>query len=429
MKLRYFWLITLSIFSSSAMDEIDQNWPRIVDQLEAGLIPVEEGKKEQLIEWFRRATPSERIDGVISQLIGSDRLEVVKWKNTLLTPETWPIGIYNGDIIELIKTLWTIAAANITRTMLLKKRINYIYESLLSDHHEVSSLIEVIERGKNKWEQQFFAKPDWQMRGHDLFVRTAQVNPLINYAQEHHRLIGKVPISSSLFVPLVSYYLAQKGSDMLFDTFEPTSSTEWCITQCTAFKQAPDGRKKLTKKRPASIIDKALWLIRFAYNPFNAIQITRLRYRLAVNKLLYFSSPISLPSALQGRIGHAAYDFAGLSFGAQLFDSWYHHNWTIFLIKHRLELYQLLKNYQEAISAGRSLDPAKLALKQFIERGHRDKGTLPGSMLGTWWQTLSQGQSKFKTYINYGLLAGIIGKVAWTLLQHTLLSSNKGTSS
>ena len=407
-------LLPLMILPLSGMDELDEKWLGFVQQLD-DQVQSESALKEQFTEILKSNPPSEIVDAGLGKALGKKRRDVVKWNTTLLTPEEYSFGLYKGDIVEVVKTVTDILADNMMRGILLKKRVNLILNSLKEDASEVCHIIEVIESSREKWDQDFLAKPVWQrVFGANLFERVAQANPLINYISEHHQLFGRIPLNTSTMVPLFGHWLYKKASNAVYQRYATTTWPEWFASRLLSYKPNDDGTPKLIKRGPTALVSWSMRLVRFLYNPFSYTAQTSLASLKQTNRILENFSPVKVPAALQGKTAEHAYDFLGVCLGAKVYDKLYARQWTIYAVKHRVALHELLLNYEKALRTGGDLNEAEKDLRSFIERGHRDKGRLPGSMLSSWLQTSREGHTTLATYVQNALIIGIIGKFAWS---------------
>jgi hypothetical protein len=118
--------------------------------------------------------------------------------------------------------------------------------------------------------------------------------------------------------------------------------------------------------------------------------------------------PSSIPDALLSDTAFSVYDFLGVCFGAKMFDEIYTVRWTKYVIEHRTELRALLKAYERAVESGVQKKEAEEALKKFIEDGHRDKGKLPTTMLGSWWQAIKNGYTTLPSWVGFAITGSLL---------------------
>ena len=356
----------------------------------------------------------ELVDAGLGEFLGPKRRDMIKWGSTLLTPEDYSYGLYKGDIVEVVKTVSDIYADNLMRKSLLKKRVNLILDSLISDSSEICHIIEVIEETREKWDQEYLDKSTWQRLSANPGERWAQANPLINYIAEHHKLFGRIPLTTKTIAPLTAHWLWNKVSNAIYARYSAATWPESIASNLFSYKTNDEGTLILTKKQPFGLLSASMRLVRFLYNPLKYGSQVNLDLLKRTNNFLHTFSPIKLPAILQGKTAAQAYDLLGVCLGAKLYDKLYTKQWTLYAVKHRVVLRELLLTYEKTLRTGGDLKEAEKDLLSFIERGHRDKGFLPGSMLGHFWQTSLEGKNTLASYIQYGLIASILGKVAWS---------------
>lgn len=419
------WLFATCIFFPIAlhgMDDFVNNWyDREVEALDKLTQKVTYQPVKRWLDWgiikLYENRPSGWVQVAQRAGIGEDRLEKLRWYNTLLTSDKSLIGLYKGDFVDAALTVGDLTVDSLMRKMLLTKRIDTILESMVSDSTELLLILDHIEEAVAAHDQNYWATFLKTLRFPNPRVRIAQANPLINYIQEKHRYFGKLPFTSSTILPMLARWFYYKGSNAIARRFSPSLQDGAALLplgvyNVTSYKKDKHGKVSYSNAWPGFPIAPVRWLtagLRWWYDPFKPTGVREVLDRKVIDAKLGVAR-LPIPSIFTSGAAFQAYDFLGLCFGAKIFDELYMQRWIHYVIKHRAQLRLLLKTYDSTVRLSDERKEAREALKKFIEKGHRDKGTLPGSMVGAWWQAIRGGHTVVPAWINLAVTGTLIAR-------------------
>lgn len=365
--------------------------------------------------------------------IGEERLDRLRWYNTLLTKDDSLFGLYKGDFVDSARTVGDLTVDSLIRKMLMSKRTNAILESMLSDSTELIFILDHIEESRVAFDQNWMTTLMKTGIFPSMRCRAAQANPLINYLQEKHRYFGKLPFTAETILPLFARWLYYKLSESVAKKYAPSLQDRFAYGTLSAYSTASyvtneEGKPTFSNAIPGFPLAPVRWLtsgLRWWYDPFKPTAMrAALRHSIDKGKMGIATTvagsillpkkaesiAASIPSILSSDTAFEVYDFLGLCFGAKVFDEIYMQRWTQYVMKHRAQLRSLLKKYELAANNVDEKNDAREALQKFIEKGHRDKGKFPGSMVGTWWQAIRSGHTVVPSWVNFAVAGSLIAR-------------------
>lgn len=416
------WLWKKDKAANHGLWGIDSSWSRNIEEIEKakeGKIPIIQQLLQKTADQMKRIHPSSYTQKPLERVLDKERLENLQWYNTLLTRDDAVLGLYKGDIVEAGRFAADMAIDQTVRKHLLKKRIDHILESMKEECIELLSIIDHVEQCKDEWDASIKAaqeKNRWLIVNWRL--RTAQANPLINYIQDKHRCFGILPLSTTSFLPLLMQWGWHKFSEnSIAKRYAPKLEDKhrllWTASlSAQSFKVNDKGETVVSDAIPFFPVAPVRWLtggLRFLYDPFRPVW-GRLNEAKELNQKFWLRKVVPVPELLTSDTAFTIYDFLGVCFGAKLIDQMYTARWTDFVLKHRLKLRSLLLAYSEAVKKGTNVAFAEDDLKKFIEKAHRDKGVLPGSMVGTWLQAIRSGQTVMPYWIGVAIAGSLIAR-------------------
>lgn len=357
---------------------------------------------EEILSEAKKINPNEILKQIQEEENQSKSLWL-KWQNTILFGKSnWPVAFYKSDLIAVTGLILQCYFAKVLFGKILNKRIDQIFQKLISGDEGFEKLItEIQESDKtNKANEK------------------KKLTDLGNYIKKMHQIIGYNPLKGyllpNILIHLVGSNLISKCENALVTNGINAGFWNWFKRETwQAYERDENGDLKESKKTPFSIVQ----LLKFTFFPYLFFKKTYKQDFKSVGVLNNFLK-MGFPKILFTDKSYYLMQILGFGLAIRSFDSYCNNLWSDYVINNNKKLYKLLKKYHQADESDKSLIETKI--KSFIIQGHKEKTLIPGSHTRTWFNLYIKSRQFFQNFVTLpfiGLLYMKIGKFYWDILK------------